>query len=211
MSGFRLVERDYLILREIERWRVVTGKHICALAEFTGQRACDRRLHKLIEADYIGRKRILYGFPGIYYLTNSGRNLISTSAKKESIKVEQIAHDIAVLDTAIYFNRKYGIDFSDIITEKQLHKQNGFGIRTHQPDFIFSYKNKTYCVEVELTLKSKDRFSNNIISNFTNYHKQFWIVPNTSSKIATFLLSMNENYPNIKIIEISEVQKNEYN
>jgi len=137
VSGFRLVERDYLILREIERWRVVTGKHICVLAEFTGQRACDRRLHKLIEAEYIGRKRMLYGFPGIYYLTNSGKNLIGITGKTESVRLEQIAHDIAVLDTAIYFNNKSGIAFSDMITEKQLHKQDGFGIRKHRPDFIF--------------------------------------------------------------------------
>lgn len=211
MSGFRLVERDYLMLREIERWRVVTGKHICALAEFTGQRACDRRLHKLIAAQYIGRKRILYGFPGIYYLTNSGKKLIGIKGKTESIKIEQIAHDIAVLDTAIYFNQKYKIAFSDMLTEKQLHKLDGFGVRKHKPDFIFSYKNKNCCVEVELSLKSKDRFSKNIISNFTDYHKQYWIVPDMNSKIAVFLLSMNENYPNIEIFEISEVQKNEFN
>lgn len=211
MSGFRLVERDYLILKEIERWRVVTGKHICALAEFTGQRACDRRLHKLIEAQYIGRKRILYGFPGIYYLTNSGKTLIGITGRTESIKIEQIAHDIAVLDTAIYFNKKYNIAFSDMLTEKKLHQQDGFGVRKHKPDFIFSYKEKICCLEVELSLKSKERFSKNIISNFTDYHKQYWIVPDMNSKIATFLLSMNENYPNIKIFEISEVQKNEFN
>ncbi len=40
----RLVERDYHILKEIDKWRVITGKHICVLCGFTGQRACDRRL-----------------------------------------------------------------------------------------------------------------------------------------------------------------------
>lgn len=48
--GFRLVDRDYHILREIDRWRVITGKQICKVTGFSGQRACDRRLKKLIEA-----------------------------------------------------------------------------------------------------------------------------------------------------------------
>ena len=57
--GFRLVDRDIDIFREIERWRVVTGKHIGVLADFSGQRSCDRRLKKLIEAGYLERKKIL--------------------------------------------------------------------------------------------------------------------------------------------------------
>ena len=50
-KGFRFVDRDYTILREIDRWRVITGKQICKVTGFSGQRACDRRLKKLIEAD----------------------------------------------------------------------------------------------------------------------------------------------------------------
>lgn len=211
MSGFRLVDRDYLILEEIDRWRIVTGKHLCNLTGFTGQRACDRRLHKLIEAEYIGRKKLLYGYPSFYYLTSRGKNLIGLPNKNEQVRLEQIAHDMTVTETAVFFNRKYGICFSDMVTEKQLHQQDGFGIRKHRPDFIFTYKNKTCCVEVELSLKSKDRFSKNIISNFTDYYKQFWIVPSIHSKIAMFLSSMNEDYPNIKIIEVSEVKGNEFN
>ncbi len=202
----RLVERDYHILKEIDKWRVITGKHICVLCAFTGQRACDRRLKKLIEIDLISRKKILYGVPGIYFLTSSGRALIGASDKIENVRVEQIIHDITVLDTAIYFNRKYGMDFSSVITEKQLHQKDGFGVRRHRPDFIFTKGNKTYCVEIELNLKSRERFSKNIVSDFTDYDGQFWIVPDLKSKIAKFLLNMKNSYPNIKIIELSEVK-----
>jgi hypothetical protein len=47
VSEIKLVNRDYQIFREIDRWRVVLGRHITALAGFTGQKACDRRLRKL--------------------------------------------------------------------------------------------------------------------------------------------------------------------
>lgn len=211
MSGVRLVERDYLILKEIDRWRVITGKHICNLCGFTGQRACDRRLSKLINAGFLNRKRIIYGIPGIYSLTASGRRLINVPDRNEQIRLEQITHDIAVLDTAIYFNRKFGIAFSDILTEKQLHQNDGFGVRKHRPDFVFTKDGNLFCVEVELTMKSKDRFSKNIISNFTDYYIQIWVVPDKHTNIASFLSVMKEDYPNIKIIELSEVRKNEFN
>lgn len=210
MSGFRLVDRDYLILKEIDRWRVITGKHICGMTGFTGLRACDRRLHKLYVAGVIERKKVIYGLPAIYKLTPQGKKLLEGTNKKECVRIEQIAHDMAVADTAIYFNRKYNIAFSDMVTEKQLHQKDGFGVRKHRPDFIFNFKDKSYCVEIELSMKSKERFSKNIIANFTDYHKQFWIVPDVNSAIAVFLSNMNESYPNIKIIELSEVKSIEY-
>lgn len=207
--GIRLVERDYLILREIDKWRVITGKQICKIAEFSGQRACDRRLHKLLIAGILDRKRILYGIPAIYELTPRGKAIIGIPIKNECVRVEQIAHDMAVLDTAIYFSHKYEIAFSDIKSEKQLHKQDGFGVRKHRPDFVFIKADKSYCIEVELTMKSKDRFTKNIISNFKEYYMQIWVVPDSYSKIYSFLSEMRNVYPNIKIIDINEVKSYE--
>lgn len=206
MDKIRLVERDYLILNEIYRWRAVTGRHIAILAGFPSFRTCDRRLNKLLQADYISRRKILYGVPSLYSLTSSGKVLINVSDKTERIRTEQIIHDIAVLDTAIYFNRKYDIAFADMVTEKQLHKQDGFGIRRHRPDFVFEKSKKSFCVEVELNLKSKGRFEKNIISDFTDYYGQFWIVPDFNSKISTFLADKKNDYPNIRIIELAEVK-----
>jgi DNA-binding Lrp family transcriptional regulator len=64
-KNLRIMERDKKVMREIDRWRVCLGRHIRELAGFTGERACDRRLRKLIEAGYIERKHILYGVPAI--------------------------------------------------------------------------------------------------------------------------------------------------
>lgn len=209
MSEVRIVQRDYCILNEIHKWRVITSKHICRLCGFSGQRACDRRLKKLSETGLISRKKILYAVPGIYFLTSSGKALINIKGKSEQVRVEQIVHDLTVLDTAIYFNSKYNIAFSSMITEKQLHSKDGFGIRRHRPDFVFEYSQKKYCVEVELNLKSRERFLKNIVSNFTDYDGQFWVVPDINSKIAVFLEKQKNNYPNIKLIELSEVKNYE--
>jgi len=165
MGNIRLVDRDYEIFKEVERWRVVLGRHVCVLAGFSGQRACDRRLHKLIDAGYLERKKILYGLPSVYSNTNQAKIVASLSGATAKIRVEHIKHDIIVLDTAIYLYQK-GIPFSAMTTEKQLHGQDGFGKRKHRPDFIYQRNDKTVCVEVELTLKAKDRLESIIKTNF---------------------------------------------
>lgn len=208
-KGFRFVDRDYHILREIDRWRVITGKQICKVTGFSGQRACDRRLKKLIEAEYIRRNKYLYGFPGIYSLTNTGKKLIQAPSSTTKIRVEQIIHDSYVTDTAIYIFGKYQIPFEDITTEKQLHRLDGFSNRKHRPDFIFSKDEKVSCVEVELTMKAKVRFEKNIKSNFENYDSQIWVVPDLKSSIAKTLIENQSIYPDILILSLDEVKADE--
>jgi len=161
------MERDRKIIRQIDRWRVCQGRHIRELAGFGGQRACDRRLRKLIEAGYIRREKILYGVAGIYKNTSSATRIMEERVLPQSkVRVEQILHDIAVLDAAIYFNKKHGIEFADMKTEIELHRLDGFGVRKHRPDFVFTDNdNKLTCVEVEFSLKSRHT-SNYIVMRF---------------------------------------------
>jgi len=204
-----VLERDRKILREIDRWRVCQGRHIKELTGFSGQRACDRRLRKLAQAGYINREKILYGVAGIYRLTNKGAKLegLASARARNKIRIEQIRHDIAVLDTAIYFHKIHGIPYSDIKTELELHRLDGFGKRRHRPDFIFKKDSKTSCIEVELALKSKTRFENIISTNFMDYDKQIWIVPDLECKIAKTLQKSKEMYTDIEIIELSQIQR----
>ncbi|WP_305133650.1 hypothetical protein [uncultured Clostridium sp.] len=202
----RVEERDMLILREVERWRVCGSRHIKFLAGFTGQRATDRRLKILIEAEYLERKKYLYGVPSIYFVTPKGKKLIQSNVRPEKVKIEQIVHDMTVLDTAIYFMHKESLLLNDITTEKQLHQLDGFGMRKHRPDFIYTKNNETNCVEVEMTPKSKTRILNIIKDNFIDYDTQFWIVPDTQSKIRKILLDNKMIYANTEIINLEEVK-----
>jgi len=209
VKEIRIVERDKKIIREIDRWRVCQGRHIMYLAGFSGQRACDRRLRKLIDAGYITRKKVLYGVAGIYNNTSKAGLICNVSDYKNKLRIENLTHDIAVLDTAIYFNKNGRIPFEAMTTERELHMKDGFGVRKHRPDFVFTDYNQTVCVEVELTLKAKNRFESNIEDNFVKYDKQIWIVPDFDTKIAQILIDNQTNYPDIEIMKLSEVQISE--
>jgi len=207
MREIRVMERDKKIIREIDRWRVLQGKHIKELAGFEGQRACDRRLRKLIDVGYIKREKILYGVAGIYRNLNKATKIVrGVRVAVTKIRADQIMHDIAVAETAIFFKKNHGVEFDEMKTEIQLHREDGFGVRKHRPDFIFEKEGKTICVEVELNLKAKKRFEKNILDNFERYDKQIWIVPSIKSKIAKILQENATNYPNIELIELSQIQ-----
>jgi len=207
MGEIRLMERDYQIFKEIERWRVVLGRQIAELVGFTGLRACDQRLSKLIQAGYLERKKVLYGVPSIYSLTNKAKILASLPMRSEKIRVEQIPHDIAVLDTAIYFHKVKSVPFEDMTTEKQLHSLDGFGVRKHRPDFIITRNGKSICIEAELSLKAKARLESIIQDNFMAYDYQIWVVPDKACKIYQILKDNQTQYTNIHILELQEVQK----
>lgn len=200
-----MTERDELILREIDRWRACGSRHIRFLAGFSGQRATDRRLKILTEAEYIERRKYLYGVPYIYFLTAKGKSLIHVGTGAEKVKIEQIIHDRTVLDTAIYFMQKKGLSLQSITTEKQLHQLDGFGVRKHRPDFIFTKNELTCCVEVELTKKAKNRLLNIIKDNFMEYDMQIWVVPNYQTGIFQILNDSKRYYDNIKIYSLQKI------
>ena len=201
-----LVDRDYEIFREIDRWRFCLGRHIQVLAGFTGQRACDRRLRSLIEAGFLERSKIIYGLPSVYSLTHKAKMLVGANKRQDKIRLDNIIHDIVVLDTVIYFITKLGVQLKNIVTEKQMHSKDGFSVRNHHPDFIFTHNDKTYCIEVELSLKSKDRLEKNIRANFLAYDVQIWVIGENIPKVTTILNDCKIQYQNIKIIDIEEIK-----
>lgn len=204
--GIRLVERDYRIMKELDKWRWALGRHIRCLVEFTSVRSCDRRLKILVDNGFLERKHYIYGVPQIYQLTNKAKKLLNLSLKKDVVKLELITHNIAVLDTVIWFQYKNKISLNEIQSEKELHRQDGFSNRKHRPDFVICNE-KNFCIEVELNLKSKDRFIKNIKNNFMEYDKQIWIVPKNKKKIKDILEESKIMYPNIEIYSLDEVQE----
>lgn len=201
----RLVDRDLMALRELDRWRFCLSRHLRFICGFSSQRTCDRRLRILIDAGYIDRRHVLYGAPALYFATHKGKSLINISPKPDKFKVDQITHDIAVLDTAVYFLLHNNLPLSAITTEKELHQQDGFGNRKHKPDFMFRQDNQSFAVEVELTPKAKDRLTKNVQENFMEYDSQQWVVPEMQIKIRRILESNSETYPGVEILSLEEV------
>ena len=199
----RMQIRDMEILRLVYRFKFALGRHIKELIQFTGFRATDRRLRALVEAGYLNRKKYLYGVPFLYTLTHKGRILIGVNKRENKIRLEQISHDIYVLDALIFLKAKYGLALSNIESEKELHIKDGFGTRKHQPDLIFTHQGKRYAVEVELSPKAKANLDRNVRDNYLNYDHQIWIT--SDNKVLGMLKMFSGEYPNIEIIRLEEI------
>lgn len=192
-------------MREVGRWRFLLGRQIKILCNFKGQRACDRRLKKLIEAEYLERKYFIFGIPGLYFITKKAVDIFNLDFFTPNIRIEQIEHDIAVIDTAIFLISK-GISLKDITTERELKHINGFGNPKHDPDFVYVKDKKTYCVEVELSTKKQVTIEKNIKDNYIKYDTQQWFIPKGKIKIMEYVKNASAKYSNVEIIQLEEVQ-----
>ena len=200
-----LTRRDRCILDTVYRFKFCLGRHINLLAGFTGLRGTDRRLKTLIEAGYLARRKYLYAVPYLYTLTHKGRVLMGVNKREDKIRIEQIAHDIYVLDALIYFTRKYRLSLNDVESEKELHIKDGFGARKHHPDFVVNMVKQRIAVEIELNPKSKERLEKNIRDNYLNYDGQTWIT--NDNKVISLINSFAGEYANLNVIRLEEVIK----
>ena len=200
-----LTQRDVDIITSIQKWRFLLSRQIKVLCGFSGQRACDRRLKKLIEAGYIERKHFIYGVPRLYFVTRKAVKLLDLEYYTLNIRVEQITHDIAVIDTAIYLTNYEGVEKSSITTEREMKHKAGFGNPKHFPDFIYYTKeNKTFCVEVELSAKKPTTLERNIKNNYKVYDVQRWFIPSDRQKVVDNVKSIGEKY-GVKIEPLEKV------
>ena len=199
-----ITARDKEILKLVYRFKFCLGRHIKTLIEFTGSRASDRRLKTLVETGYLSRKKYLYGVPYLYTVAHKGRILIGVNKRENKIRLEQIAHDIHVLDVLIYLKEKYSLTLGDILSERELHIKGGFGTRKHQPDFVFAYENKQYAVEVELTPKAKASTERNVRDNYLNYDYQMWVT--SDNKVLSMIESLSNEYSNIIIVRLEQIE-----
>ncbi len=201
-----LTERDFLILKEIQRWRFLLSRQVKILCGFNGQRACDRRLKKLIDAGYIERKHFIYGVPRLYFVTQKAVKLFNLEYYTQSVRIEQIEHDISVIDTAIFLINDENIESASIVTERDLKHRAGFGNPKHFPDFIYTKEEKTFCVEVELSAKKQVSLDKNIRENFKNYDVQRWFIPNDKPKIIENVKTIGQKYE-VEIFSLERVKE----
>ncbi|MCL2859039.1 MAG: hypothetical protein FWF46_00395 [Oscillospiraceae bacterium] len=200
-----LSARDYKILGNLGKWHFLIASHIEFLAGFPSSRTMYRRLKVLIKEKLIEKQKILYGVPSLYTLAHKGLILLSLNKRKDKIRIELLKHNIHVIDTLIYLMKNKVItDLESVKSEKELNRKNGFSKRTHQPDFVFFKDNKTYCVEVELSLKSTETLEKNLKDNFLKYDNQIWVVEKRNNKIERNIKSLMNKYSDINILCLEE-------
>ena len=120
------------------------------------------------------------------------------------IRIEQIYHDIAVIDTAIYLIQSENVDTASITTERELRHRAGFGNPKHFPDVLYTKDKKNYCVEIELSAKKLTTLERNIINNYKQYDCQQWFVPSDRQKIINNIKNVGKRY-NVDIVPLEKV------
>lgn len=201
-----MTDRDIKIIKEIQRWRFLLSRQIRVLGGFKGQRACDRRLAKLIEAGFIERKHFIYGIPRLYFVTKKAVKLLNLEYCTFNIRIEQIQHDIAVIDTAIYLINNEGVETASITTERDLRHRAGFGNGKHFPDFTYTKDKNNYCVEVEISAKKLTTLEKNIKNNYRGYDIQKWFIPSDKPKITENVKNAGQKY-GVEIIPLERVSE----
>jgi hypothetical protein len=196
--SIELTDRDFKVLQLVGRFRFLTGNHIQSFC-FQSERTKERRLKMLVDNHYLHREKVLYGFPFLYTLTHKGRMILGLNKRPDKIRIDRIKHDMIVLDVVILILNKYQITTDVITTEKELHRKDGFGNRKHQPDFTFLYQEKTYAVEIELTVKDKNTLEKNIKQNYMEYDFQLWYIEKQNNKLIRNLGDCTRKYDNIHI------------
>lgn len=200
-----LTDRDVKVIKEIQRWRFLLSRQIKVLCGFPSQRTCDRRVSKLINAGFLEKRKYIYGVPSLYFITRKAVRFLDLEYYSSEIRIEQIYHDISVVDTAIYLIRCENVDTASIVTERQLRHKAGFGNMKHFPDVIYKQDEKSLCVEIELSAKKLTRLEKNIKNNFKIYDVQRWFVPSDRPKIIENINSAGKQY-DVEIIPLERVK-----
>lgn len=204
--GFILQDRDIQILQKITKYRFLLSRQIKVLCDFSGQRACDRRTKKLKDEGLLEKKHFLYGIPALYMATEKAKRLFNLGYITKYIRIENINHDVLVIDTAIYLIKNIGLLDSNIISERQLKNQFGFGKPQHVPDLVYIEGNKKCCVEIELNAKQYDKLKKNVLQNYKIYDKQVWVVDIKKEKIVENLKKIQIRYSDIELLDMEEVK-----
>jgi len=202
-----VTDRDIRIIRETARWRVLLGRQVKIIGGFTGTRATDRRLKKLVDNGFLEKKKYIYGIASIYNVTPLAKRKFDLGTYINKVRLEQIEHDMAVVDTYLYLKEKYSIKSDDVKSEKELRNEKGFITRGHVPDFTFNCQDEKYAVEIELTLKSKERFQSNVKNNYLEFDKQIWVVSKWRKAIIEQLKEFQHMYGNIEILFLEDFIK----
>lgn len=203
----RLTSRDVVIFEMLLKWKFLISRQVKDLCNFSGVRACDRRLLKLTRDGWLKREKVLHGFPFLYFVTEKTRKEFDLKYKSRAVRAGEISHDIDVIDTAIYLIDKYKLDPRSIVSERELKHQAGYGVPEHFPDFVYEKGGKKFCVEVELSAKSKDLLEKNVVKNYMEDYEQLWYVNMLQPKIMKNLDSLQNSYNGIEVYDILEVRE----
>lgn len=161
-----ITERDRKILYWINRHGFVLVSQVQKAFEM-GKTAAYRRLKEMVDRGLLKHERILADIPGVYWVTREGVELcesLLSAGKKPSPST--MLHDIKVIDISVYMLKQYGdvkwLTAREMksmqLREAQARGENVFSVLgARVPDGVLERNGQYYAIEVELSLKNRQR------------------------------------------------------
>ncbi|AEE98005.1 hypothetical protein [Mahella australiensis] len=208
MKNIVMTQRDIKILLESIRWKFLLARQIKYIGGFKSDNALYRRLRMLIDARYLKRLYTMYGVPAVYITTSRGKKMAGLDtmlSPVSNVSPVSIRHDICVVDAAIYLAQLLNVSFSEMQTEREIRKKQGYELPEHVPDIVISAQG--ICVEVELTQKTDNRLKKIISDEYRKYDRVIYVVPNASGQLYRKIKNIANNYPTVEIIELEVIEK----
>ena len=175
-----ITERDIKIMAEINRHGFMGAEEI-SRAFTMPVRVAYTRLQKLVETGFVKHERILHAYPGVYWLTFSGKGACNSSLSTLGTpSAGTFEHELKTVRLYLAVKAKYGDKLIRWQTAREL-RSNKFNIsgdpeagfkaaKSHTPDALLILDNEPglskYALELELSIKSTPRLKS-IIENYT--------------------------------------------
>lgn len=216
----RITERDIIVLKALDKFRVLDILTIQKLCNFTSYKICSRRMNILLQSGYLKYYQETVSSKRYYLLTQKAMNFLYGRQERRSYKgttyIRQkkppkfrkntLLHEITVANS-LYYILKCNDELSmfDFLTERELQMTKDYDRKKkeHLCDlFCEKYRVK---IEVELTLKNKKDLLLNFYSNTANY-VQIWIVGNNQIYNRLKKLKEENNNFSVYIIKLEELE-----
>lgn len=179
-DGFRLTERDIVLLVWIAKWRLVLAAQVRAKLDLSAAVAY-RRLRGMVGLGVLSYERIFHGQPGVYQVTNGGLAIADSTLARPRIDLRTYRHDLGVVWLSVLIDRNataHEPAVATVLGEREmrsLDRRNGLaradqrlGItlpgtgpagqpRIHYPDLAGLDRDGRRAIAVELELVAKGR------------------------------------------------------
>jgi len=172
----KLTDRDVEIIRFINEFGFCEITQLTRKFDLKKPR-CYQIMERLVKANFVKHERIFYGKHGVFYLTNQGASFSNLPPIK-NIPKDNYDHQLAIIN--VYFKMMQEFPNAEWLSERFVRKQKslysvGKKIKHLCDGVLVLSDDKQIAIEVELTMKSKERLNEIIRSYALHKHiKEVW-------------------------------------
>lgn len=195
-------DRDIEIIKWINSYGFATAGQIQRKMS-VGESTAYIRIKKLVDGGYLARERILHGSARVHKPTNKAIRLACDDLPPvKQISLPSYKHDQALTDLALSLERQHRGVFTPERRIRHALGENSIGRAGRIPDGIFESDShhKPIAIELELSVKSKQRLKNIFNSYMSNLdYAQVWYFTDQQTVRNALLRSLPKNQSVIEV------------